>query len=216
MTVQQRLQGLYLITDEALTPEDKLVSCVQQSILGGCRVLQYRDKRSKPDARRQQSRLLQALCRENNVTFIINDDINLACEIGADGIHLGRQDLDPKAARRQAGADAIIGISCYNNLDRAIDAERHGADYVAFGSFFPSGIKPDAVHAEINLLVQARQRLTIPIVAIGGITRVNGKELVDAGADMLAVISAVFGQNNIQNAAAGFQPLFTRSNGPGS
>ncbi len=202
------LHGLYAITDSGLIEDGQLVSAVNAAISGGAGLIQFRDKSRPSAARTQLAADVQAVCAERNVALIINDDIELCQQTGAAGVHLGADDCRLEAAREQLGSAALIGISCYNQLDLAIKAEQNGADYVAFGSFYSSGIKPDAVRADTELLGRARQCLSIPIIAIGGITRENARPLIDAGASMVAVISDVFGADNIQAAAFGFSRLF--------
>lgn len=202
------LSGLYVITDPGLIRADRLAPSVEQAIAGGAALVQYRDKRPTSDIRHREADLLAALCRQYNVTFIVNDDIALAADVNASGVHLGRDDPDIRAARRLLGQKAIVGISCYNDIERARKAARAGADYLAFGRFFPSRTKPAAVPADIELLRQARKEFSLPLVAIGGITPENGAQLVAAGADMLAVIHGVFGQPDVESAARGYSELF--------
>ena len=204
----KQLYGLYAITDQTLGKGDKLYTQVETAIMGGARIIQYRDKSCNQAQRLEEATQLLTLCRAHDIPLIINDDLTLAHEIGADGIHLGRDDIPLQQARNELGASAIIGISCYNNLQHARDAEAAGADYVAFGRFFSSATKPDAVKANIDLLQQAKKTLGIPVVAIGGITPENGAQLVQAGADMLAVIQGLFAQQNIQLACRQFAKLF--------
>lgn len=200
-----RLQGLYAITDTTLG--DNMLTAAEQAIRGGARILQYRDKSNDQPHRRQQAALLLELCRQHGVTFIINDDVALAAAIGADGVHLGRDDGNIDAARQQLG-HGIVGVSCYNEWPLAKAAAAVGADYVAFGAFFPSTTKPHAARAAPDLLERSRQELDIPVVAIGGITPENGRDLIAAGADMLAVVQGVFGQPDIQAAARRYAALF--------
>jgi thiamine-phosphate pyrophosphorylase len=202
------LEGLYVLTDNLLTPPDTIEQQVKQAIEGGSKVIQFRDKTRDSESRLEQAQRLQKLCSQHNALLIINDDIQLAAEVNADGVHLGKEDENLQRAREKLGPKAIIGISCYNQLEPAIQAEQEGADYVAFGSFFASSIKPEAVKATPDLLETARSQLQIPIVAIGGITPGNAQTLIDAGADMLAVISAVFAQDDIRKAAQKFSNLF--------
>ncbi len=206
--MKRKLRGLYAIADTAYLDDARLTGAVEQVIAGGARVVQYRDKKNDVATRGRQALALSRLCRERGVTFLVNDDIALANESGADGAHLGREDMALDAARAQLGADRLIGVSCYNELERAASAEQQGADYVAFGSFFPSRTKPQAVRATLELLRTARAQLKIPVVAIGGITPENGAALIDAGADMLAVIDGVFGQPDIRAAAQRYANLF--------
>ena len=208
MKKRQHLKGLYAITDSSLIADSNIVNAVELAINGGCRVIQYRDKSGSPSKRLQQARALQKICRHHNTVFIINDDIELARQVDADGVHLGREDITLREARHTLGHDFIIGVSCYNQLPLALQAEQEGADYVAFGRFFPSRIKPDAVTAEPEILQQAKQQLQIPVVAIGGIDPHNAGVLIDHGADMLAVISAIFAQKDIQQAAGRIAGLF--------
>ena len=194
-------RGIYAITDSTLITPEELVVSVAQAIAGGVSMIQYRDKGADHGRRRWEVQDLLTLCRPLGVPLIINDDVALAAEVGAAGVHLGRDDGDIASAREVLGAGAIIGVSCYNDLERAIAAERAGADYVAFGRFFSSSSKPYASPAELTTLQQAKAQITIPVVAIGGITPQNGAQLVAAGADLLAVIHALFGQVDIKAAA---------------
>ncbi|HRD67340.1 MAG TPA: thiamine phosphate synthase [Candidatus Competibacter sp.] len=201
-------RGLYAITDAFLLPDDRLVAAVERAVLGGARLVQYRDK-SRNDARRlSQAHALNELCRRHEVPLIVNDDVDLAARVGAAGVHIGRDDPAFATARARLGETALIGVSCYDRLDLALDAERAGADYVAFGAFFPSPTKPEEVHAPLSLLREARATLNIPIVAIGGITPDNAPLLLGAGADALAVVSAVFAQPDVRGAACRFAVLF--------
>jgi len=203
-----RLYGLYAVTPDVLRPVPPLATQVEQAIAGGARVIQYRNKDGDRAARLRTAQSLLAVCRAAAVPFIINDDPELAARISADGVHLGQDDPDPQAARNRLGPGAIIGVSCYNRLERALQAQAIGADYVAFGRFFPSATKPLAVPATSELLRQARRHLAIPLVAIGGITPENGELLIAAGADMVAAVEAVFGRSDIRAAAAAFDVLF--------
>lgn len=203
-----RLSGLYAITPEVPAATPPLTVQVEQAITGGARLIQYREKSGIPDKRRLESTDLLAVCRAHEVPLIVNDDLDLTERIGADGVHLGREDADPSEARRRLGPEAIIGVSCYDRLERAMEAQAIGADYAAFGRFFPSSSKPLAVQATPDLLRRAHVRLTLPLVAIGGITPENGRSLISAGADMLAVIDAIFGQPDIRAAATAFARLF--------
>ena len=202
------LHGLYAITDARLQPADQLINAVAQAIDGGARLIQYRDKSADSRLRTQQAKALTALCDAHDILLIINDDIELAATCGAHGVHLGRDDPDPLLARQRLGPRAIIGISCYNRLKLAQRAVQQGADYIAFGSFFPSRTKPGAVAAEIDLIRQTKQQLALPIVAIGGITAANAALLIEAGADMLAVVRGVFAADDVQQAAAAYTQLF--------
>jgi thiamine-phosphate pyrophosphorylase len=202
------LRGLYAITDPALCPDETLENQVEQALEGGCRIIQYRDKSGDQAKRRGQAGRLALLCRRHRALLIVNDDIELAREVAADGIHLGRDDPDPAAARARLGGSAIIGVSCYDRLDLAVAAADSGVDYVAFGRFFPSRTKPGAVQATPQLLTKARAAIDLPLVAIGGITPENGAPLIAAGADMLAVVHGIFGQPDIRAACRRLSALF--------
>lgn len=202
------LRGLYAITDTELMPGVKLMTAVEAAIRGGVRMVQYRDKSGDAGRRAPEARALLELCRGHGVPLIVNDDVELAAAVGADGVHLGKDDGDPAVARVRLGPRGLIGVSCYDSLERAVTAARAGADYVAFGSFHPSGSKPDAVRPPVNLLGDARRHLGIPICAIGGITPANGAALVAAGADMLAVIRGLFAAPDVTAAAKAYAKLF--------
>jgi thiamine-phosphate pyrophosphorylase len=204
---RRAIRGLYAVTPDT---EDtaSLVSKVASAIAGGATLVQYRSKIAAFDVRLAQARALKALCRERGALLIVNDSVDLAREVNADGVHLGREDGEAAPARARLGAGKIIGISCYRSLETARAAEAGGADYVAFGSFYPSSVKPSAVRSPLDLLTQAKQALTVPVVAIGGITAENGGALVRAGADALAVITAVFATDDVEAAARAFAPLF--------
>ncbi|KRD31765.1 hypothetical protein ASE35_12335 [Lysobacter sp. Root916] len=183
-------RGVYAITpDEA--DDARLLARVGTVLGAGAAWLQYRNKAADEVARERQARALLALCRQYQVPLIVNDDWRLAARIGADGAHLGEDDGDIAAARAALGADAILGVSCYDQGALACAAVAAGADYVAFGAFFPSPTKPNARRAAPQLLRDAAD-LNVPRVAIGGITPDNAPALVAAGADLLAVISGVF------------------------
>ena len=203
-----RLHGLYVITDTMLMPDDQFSDRVEAALRGGARIVQYRDKRADTALRERLAGDVVRLCRKHGATSIINDDVERAARVGADGVHVGKDDAALEFARERLGPDAIIGVSCYNRLELALEAAGQGADYVAFGSFFPSRIKPEAIPAGLELLDEARKKLTIPLCAIGGISADNGGPLLNAGADMLAVISDVFAAANIEAAARRYATLF--------
>lgn len=205
------MQGLYLITDGSTG--QGLLEKAEQGLRGGAALLQYRDKTTDLERREQEAAELRALCHESGALFIVNDDMALARKVQADGVHLGRHDAIPAAARAYLGKGMRIGISCYNQLALALEAQQEGADYVAFGSFFTSPTKPDAVKASQELLHQARGRLNIPICAIGGIRLENAPLLLGQGADMLAVISDVFNSPDIVRQAAHYKLLWQGSKG---
>jgi thiamine-phosphate pyrophosphorylase len=208
MSREMRLRGLYAITDTMRCPDERLPAQVLAALEGGARIVQYRDKRPDPEIRRSLASQLLELCQQHHALLIINDDWSLAQAIGAHGVHLGRDDADIAQAREALGEQAIIGISCYNDLALAREAADKGADYVAFGRFFVSRTKPHAVQASPELLRIASERIGLPLVAIGGITPENGAPLIAAGADMLAVVEGVFGQADIRQACRQLTKLF--------
>lgn len=183
-------RGLYAITPDEPSTE-RLLARVEPVLAAGAACLQYRNKTAGGALRHEHATALRALCQRHAVPLIINDDVELALAIGADGVHLGIEDGDLRTARERLGAQAIIGASCYDSFERASDAIAQGASYVAFGAFHPSPTKPHARRADLSLLSRSAA-LGAPRVAIGGITPVNARELVAAGADLVAVISGVF------------------------
>lgn len=188
-TTPRPLRGLYAITpDEPDT--DRLLARVAPVLDAGPALLQYRNKLATHALRREQAAALLPLCRARGVALIVNDDWRLAADLGADGAHVGGGDGDLREARAALGS-ALLGASCYDSIVRARDAVACGADYVAFGAFFPSGTKPNARRAHPQLLADAAP-LGVPRVAIGGITPSNARVLVDAGADLIAVIGGLF------------------------
>ena len=204
----QPLRGLYAITDASLIKDEHFIQTIEQALAGGTRIIQYRDKSTDEIKRFQQASIIKKLCEKYHTIFIINDDIELAKEIDADGVHIGIHDCSYETARKKLGNNKIIGVTCYNQIDTALHAQKTGADYVAFGRFFSSSIKPDAISADIDLLHQAKRKLSIPVCAIGGITLDNSAKLIDTGVDMLAVISGVFGAQNIQTTCEKFSRFF--------
>ena len=199
--------GLYAITPETAETE-RLLTQVEAALAGGAAAVQYRDKSKDVARRHEQASELLTLCQEFGVPLIINDDLRLADLCGAAGVHLGRDDGSVAKARVILGPDKFIGASCYQSLEMARAAQDEGADYIAFGSFYPSVTKPQAVRAETSLLRAAQSAIQIPIVAIGGITPANALALLDAGADSLAVLSALFDAPDIRAAAHAFNQLF--------
>lgn len=209
MSKKPVIKGLYAITPDELDTAE-LLRKTRQVLRGGGTVLQYRNKIADKNTRLNQSIALKELTREFGATFIINDDALLAKQVDADGVHLGGDDGSVAAAREILGNEKIIGVSCYNQPDLALAAVQQGADYVAFGAFFSSSVKPEAVRATPEILHWARKELTVPLVAIGGITLTNAASLLDAGANALAVISAIFDAEDIQSSAQQFSTLFNK------
>ena len=210
MKAQPGIEGLYAVTPD-ISDTDELLRRVRLALQGGTRVLQYRNKSADAKLKLQQAQALRPLTRAFNTTFIVNDDAQLAAQVDADGVHLGGEDGSIAKARALLGKRKLIGVSCYNRGSLAQEAVKQGADYVAFGAFFSSSVKPGAVKADISLLRAAHNEVGVPIVAIGGITQQNGKELIEAGADALAVITALFEVPDIEVAAREFSTLFSRT-----
>jgi thiamine-phosphate pyrophosphorylase len=205
-SLRERLRGLYAITpDDADT--EALVARVALSLEGGAALVQYRAKSAAPTLALAQSRRLAALCKSFGALFIVNDSIELASASGADGVHLGRDDTDLAQARR-ALPRSIIGVSCYSDPSLARAAARDGADYVAIGSVFASSTKPMAARAALSAIGEAGRSSGLPVAAIGGITLDNASEAVEAGADMLAVITALFAAPDVRGAARAFSDRF--------
>jgi thiamine-phosphate pyrophosphorylase len=199
-----RGKGVYAITDG---PRDDLFAAVEAALAGGARLLQYRDKTTDGVRRLQEATELASICARYGVPLIINDDVGLAKATGAPGVHLGVQDVSIAEARTQLGEDAIIGVSCYGSLDRARQLRDEGADYLGFGAMYPSTTKPHAPVTTHDVLTQASQ-LGLPVVAIGGLTPDNTGPVIDAGADYVAVVSAIFAAPDIQAATRRFADLF--------
>lgn len=204
---QRRLRGLYVVTPEGLS-QKQLMRHVRAALTGGAALVQYRDKQAGRDERRETACALRAVCREFAVPLLINDDLALALAVDADGVHLGTGDGDWRAARQRLGANRLLGTSCHADLALAREAVLAGADYVAFGAFFPSPTKPLAVRADLSLLGRCREEFGTPVCAIGGITLENAPALLAAGADLLAVISDVFSAPDVLTQAAAYQHLF--------
>lgn len=208
---RHRLQGLYAITSTDQQEIDTLCQTGEAALRGGAKIIQYRDK-SKDQAQRREcaERLLQ-LAQQHGACLLINDDVELAKTVGAHGVHLGQGDMPIGEARRILGTDAIIGITCHDQLTLAREAQAAGADYVAFGRFFASRTKPEAGTAPLALIRQAKRELTIPVAAIGGITLANAAQLIQQGADMLALVEGLFGQADISATAQDFLRLFVEA-----
>lgn len=201
------VRGLYAVTPD-IADTAELTAKVEAALVGGAALVQYRNKTADPELRLVQAGTLRALCQARGVPLVINDDVDVATALDADGLHLGKEDRMLSEARARLGPEKLLGASCYDCLENAVAAVRAGADYVAFGSFFASLVKPAAVRAPLTLLREARQRLGVPIVAIGGITLDNASQLIAAGADAVAVISALFSAPDIRVAAERFNELF--------
>lgn len=200
------IRGLYALIDTTWVAPAGLVDAAAAAIRGGARLVQYRDKLASASERAERARAVFRACRQGGAVFIINDDVDLADELMAHGVHLGEHDSTIAAARARLGPLAIIGASCYDSVVNAQRAADVGASYLAFGAFFPSATKTNARHAEPVLLRKARA-LGLPLVAIGGITPENAPELIAAGADAIAVAGGLFG-GDIEAAARRYAGLF--------
>ena len=208
--VREQVRGLYAITPDGLD-DAALLSLTEAALEGGARLVQYRDKSGDAARRRGQASSLLALCVRHGAALVINDDLGLALDIGAHGVHLGRGDGDLREARRLLGADRLLGASCYADIGLARAALAAGADHVAFGAAFASGTKPGAARAAIEVYRAARAALDAPVVAIGGITPGNAQPLLDAGVDALAVVGALYDSTDpagVRAAATRFANLF--------
>jgi len=196
-----KLAGLYALTPE-LADTVELAARTELALSGGASAIQYRTKAASAALKLEQAAALRALCSARGAIFIVNDDVELAHAVHADGVHLGRDDASLAAARVRLGPAAIVGVSCYDELERAESAIAAGGDYIAFGSFYPSRVKPNAVRAPLSLIAEAKARWPqAGIVAIGGITAANAPPLIAAGADAVAVISALYEAPDIALAA---------------
>lgn len=204
------LRGLYAITDTPLLSGGKLMPYAEAALRGGARLLQYRDKSGDAVRRRDEAQALAELCTRHGATLIINDDLQLAAELGV-SLHLGQGDGSLAAARSRLGSEAIIGGTCHADLALAERAVAEGASYIAFGRFFNSNTKPGAPAATIELLAEARQRFALPVVAIGGVTLQTAPQLIANGADLVAVIHALFSADSaaeVEDRARAFAALF--------
>ena len=195
---------IYAVTPD-IADTDFLIASVKAALAGGVGMLQYRNKTANAALQHTQVSALLPLCRAANVPLIINDNVDLCLQLDADGVHLGADDGNIAEVRQKIGGK-ILGESCYNQLDLAIAAEKAGASYVAFGACFSSITKPHAPVADLNLFAQSKQKIQIPLVAIGGITHLNVHLIKQA--DAVAIINAIFAAANITKATQQFNCLF--------
>ncbi|MCO6427020.1 thiamine phosphate synthase [Nitrosomonas communis] len=208
--VSHGIKGLYAITPD-ITDTAQLCLMTRQLLSAGVRYVQYRNKVGDARLRLTQASTLLQLCKQYDAILIVNDHYDLAIEVDAHGIHVGKEDTAIVAARKYLGPNKIIGASCYNQLALAFEAEKQGADYVAFGAFFPSKTKSNTVTASTDLLSEAKKKLSIPIVAIGGITLANAASLINHGSDSIAVSHGLYGAQNIRSVAKKFTQLFLKA-----
>lgn len=207
MALSTKIRGLYAVTPD-MADTEQLCAKVRLSLKGGATLIQYRNKQADSILRIKQAQALLAICREFNVPLIINDHIKLCLAIDADGVHIGGDDGDVAATRARLGSDKILGVSCYNQLALAQQAEANGADYVAFGACFNSGTKPNAPKAELSLFTEASHHIKVPVVGIGGVTLDNAPSLIAAGADSIAVINSLFAGDDVKEQTERFSRLF--------
>ena len=200
------IKGLYAITPD-MADTDLLLQKVEAALQGGINLLQYRNKTANHKLQTQQARAILPLCRQYNVPLIINDSVKLCLTLDADGVHLGADDGNLAEVRERIGKDKILGASCYNRFDLALAAQKAGASYVAFGACFASQTKPNAPIASLELFTRAKTELIISTVAIGGITLHNAPQVLQAGANSIAVIHAIFNADDIAFAASQFKVL---------
>jgi len=206
--MNQLKQGLYVITEDHVLDFDSLLSKTETILDNNISALQYRKKNATYLQKFDEASALKSLCIKYNTPFIINDDIKLATEIGADGIHLGEQDESCQSARSKLGKNKLIGISCYNDSGRAEQAIRESADYIAIGAMYKTETKKSTKNASPQLLIDAKKRFSVPLVAIGGITPQNAQALLSAGADLLAVVSCVYHADRPDRVIKEFKKLF--------
>lgn len=210
-TTRAAIRGLYAITPDGADTAT-LKAIVMAALAGATKLVQYRQKNIATHIQVAQAFELNAICVSQNASLIINDNAELAKKIDAAGVHLGREDMGVAKARQLLGPHKIIGVSCYNQMALAEAAVAAGVDYIAFGAFFPSQIKPHAVRAELALIIEAKKRFRVPVIAIGGISLKNAPQLINAGADAVAVISDLFNAPDITAQAIAFQKLFPEKN----
>ena len=201
------INGLYAVTPD-IADTDLLLAKVEAALQGGINLLQYRNKLANHKLQTQQARAILPLCRQYNVPLIINDSVKLCLILDADGVHLGTDDGNLAEVRARLGGSKILGASCYNRFDLVLAAQQSGASYVAFGACFASQTKPNAPVASLDLFTRAKTELTIPTVAIGGITLQNAPQVLAAGASAIAVINAIFNANDAKSACTEFSMLF--------
>ncbi len=203
----QNLTGLYVIADAACIGKDEIITKTEEVLVAGVKIIQYRDKINSQKDRHKISEQLRKLTHGYNCLLLINDDAQLAKLIDADGVHLGKDDISVKQARKLLGKNKVIGASCYTQIENAQTAINASADYIAFGSFYPSSTKPDAPRAGIELITKTKKQYNTPVCAIGGITPKNATKLLNEGVDMIAVISAIFNASSPKQAVQEYLSL---------
>jgi len=208
VSVHAKLCGLYAITDTHLIPRERFVETVEAAVRGGATLVQLREKETAREEIVRLGRAVLEVTRRYGALLIVNDHPSVAKEIGADGVHVGREDPPVAEARSLLGPNVVIGASCYGDVERAVAAEQAGADYVAFGTPFPSPTKAKRTDISLEIFQEAKHRIHVPVFAIGGITIANAQQIIDAGADGIAVVSGVFGAPDVEAAARALAQLF--------
>lgn len=201
------LNGLYVITDDKLTPKETVLFQIEKALIGGATIVQLRDKISSDEEIENLTLKLQELCRKYNALFVLNDRVELAIKLQCDGLHIGRSDHHRVEEIRKE-YKGVLGISCYGDLNLAKSMEEKNVDYVAFGAFFASSTKPNAAVVNKEVIAKAKEELSIPVCVIGGITSDNVKELIEKGTDMVAVISDIWQSENIEEKCKSFKKSF--------
>ena len=201
MSLKQKLKGLYVISDDTLTPDETLFSQIEQALLGGTSIVQLRDKKNSDDVLIEKIKKLQKLCKEHDAVFVLNDKIDLAIELECDGLHIGKSDHNRFDEIRE-NFKGVIGVSCYGDVAMAKDFQDRGADYVAFGSFFTSPTKPNSNIIALEVLKDAKMQLSIPVCAIGGINTKNVDDIVQFKPDMISVINDIWTASDITSQAS--------------
>lgn len=201
--MKEKLRGLYVITDDLLTPPATLLEQVRKALEGGARIVQLRDKKSAESLVRENALALQELCRKHDALFVLNDAVELALELGADGLHVGKSDYH-QIERIRASFKGILGVSCYGDVAFAQEMEQLGVDYVAFGSFFVSPTKPSSCIVPLETLRLAKERLNIPVCAIGGLSSETIKDVLRYKPDIISLISDIW-KSNIKEKCAWYQ-----------
>ena len=209
VSLQTKLRGLYVITDTQLIPRARFRDTVEAAVRGGATMVQLREKETPREEIIRLGREILAVTRRYGALLIVNDHQTVAREIGADGVHVGRDDPPITETRAIVGPDVIIGASCYGDVERAVAAEQAGAAYVVFGTPFPSPTKAKRIDISLGIFREAKQRVRVPVFAIGGITLANASQVIDAGADGIAVVSGVFGAADVEAAAHVLAQLFS-------
>ena len=208
MSLKQKLKGLYVISDDTLTPDESLFAQIEQALLGGASIVQLRDKKNSNDVIKEKIKKLQKLCKKYDALFVLNDKIDLAIELECDGLHIGKSDHDRFDEIRK-NYKGVIGVSCYGDVAMAKDFQDRGADYVAFGSFFTSPTKPNSNIIALEVLKGAHIKLNIPICAIGGINTQNVDDIMDCHPNMVSVINDIWSAKSIRSQASLYTSQFS-------